>query len=36
MKIFLKGVELFRREACMKKRGFVWKENGRSYNLEYK
>ena len=36
VKILLKGVELFRREACTKKRGLDWKENGRRYSLEYK
>ena len=36
IKILLKGVELFRREACKKNRGLDWKENGRRYNMEYK
>ena len=34
MKILLKGVDGYRREAASKRRVFEWKENRRSYRLD--
>ena len=34
LKILLKGVNSYRREAALKRRVFEWKENGRSYRLD--
>ena len=33
MKILLKGVETYRRDAVSKNKSFEWKENGRRYSL---